>query len=488
MATPITSKKIVVTYAAEDQATTTALVKGLRNTWNVWFAEDLWHGEWRKKVQQEIRGADAIIPVLSNASASKRIFLDEWDYAIRLSKPTFPFCIEACEAPLGMGGHSRVDAHGWAGEYADAGFVSLRRKLAGHFLEDSRAAPNTRPRSVAVGTKSLNLPSFVFSISSFETQLDPVDGVELVAQLAAPACLISAYDTAEHVGKNRRAKFWRAIDAIRESESILFLDSGNYEASRKHDYRSALNPKGWSADGFYAAVDEVGADIVFSYDKLNPTGSVAKVTGGILSRYEKDARNTRLDPNTLSPVLHLPAAPPAKIPATAAEMATRVARALRPSLIAIPERELGDGILARMKAVKAMRSALNELDFYQPLHILGTGNPTSIAALAACGGDCFDGLEWCRTAANYDNNNLLHFQHFDLLQQSFAGRITNPDVRNIVETPSLPFVLRAASYNYDYFCEWTRTIQDLLHSGQAEFLLRSIPFLGPGLVVEMGAK
>lgn len=45
-------------------------------------------------------------------------------------------------------------------------------------------------------------------------------------------------------------------------------------------------------------------------------------------------------------------------------------------MIAVPERELGDGIVARARAVHEIRRSLDSLGFYQPLHLLGCGNAT----------------------------------------------------------------------------------------------------------------
>ena len=72
--------------------------------------------------------------------------------------------------------------------------------------------------------------------------------------------------------------------------------------------------------------------------------------------------------------------------------------------------------------MRKIREALNELYFYQPVHVLGTGNPASIALLAAAGADTFDGLEWSRYVADGETKNLHHFQHYDLFkwQDAFA--------------------------------------------------------------------
>jgi len=48
--------------------------------------------------------------------------------------------------------------------------------------------------SVAVDNKSLNTPVLVPSVSSFETQLDPIAALQLQYSLREPVSLVSAYD------------------------------------------------------------------------------------------------------------------------------------------------------------------------------------------------------------------------------------------------------------------------------------------------------
>jgi hypothetical protein len=153
-------------------------------------------------------------------------------------------------------------------------------------------------------------------------------------------------------------------------------------------------------------------------------------------------------------------------------------------MIAIPERELGDGLLGRVKTVKSIRTALDALGRYYPLHLLGTGNPISMVALASAGADSFDGLEWCRTVANYDNGNLFHFQHFDCFRDVFLGRL-QPEIRSIIENPEATYAARAISYNFDYFKDLTRTMQSMIHSGQVEHLMKMVPNIGIKLFKEL---
>lgn len=471
-----TPRRACIIYASEDKNLAKKLAAGLKTPLlHVWSAEDIKHGKWEQRVKKEIVESDAVIPIVSKHTQDKPIFADEWDFAVTQNRPIFPFAIDASGTPLGKGGYTRTDARDWSGDLSHPGFISLKQKLSDYFAESGVACE--RPEAVSVGFKALSLPAFVFSLSSFETQLNPLDGLELMGALAPPACLISAYDANAHVGKRRNTKFWGAVDSVRQSESLLFLDSGNYEASRNHNYRSKKNTGGWCVELFHEVALEVAADIVFSFDQVDPKGSIAKTIESTLVGYERDMFKTGLGREILCPIVHLPVGT-RDVVVDAAEIVAQIAREIRPALIAIPERELGDGILMRMKTVKAIRRALNNLGFYQPLHILGTGNPTSIAALALCGGDCFDGLEWCRTAANYDTPSLLHFQHFDALYVNFGGRVSKKEARSLVELESAPFALRAASYNYDYFCDWMAYVQTMLRSAEPEKLLRQIPYIG----------
>lgn len=475
-------KTCVIIFASEDEGLAEIIVAGLQSpTLSAWFSAKIHHGPWDVQVRSKIDSCDAVIPVVTQHTANKSIFIDEWRYAASQDRPIFPFVIDPAGTPLGMGQYSRTDAQGWSGDLGHPGFGLLKAKLNGHFGESDGAI--ARLTSISVGEKSLVLPSFVFSLSSFETQLDPINGLELMADHLTPAaCLVSAYDVHDYVTKNRK-NFRRSINALHRSDSVLFLDSGHYEATRKDDYRSKTNRDGWSPELFWEAANAIPADLVFAYDDPEPHGSSSQVIDEIFKRYTRDWLKTGLDPSVLCPIVHVPSDSKSPL-ADITKIISTIAKEIRPTLVAIPERELGNGLLARMRSVKAIRAALNTLGFYQPLHILGTGNPITIAALAACGGDSFDGLEWCRTAASYETNNLLHFQQFDLLNATFGGRMNNLAARSIVELDSAPFALRVASYNYDYFCDWMSVVQHWVHSAQPERLFQSIQYLGAGLTTE----
>lgn len=478
--------KCVVIFASEDDELARRLVEAITSIgFDGWSSHRIATGQWNVVVDDVLRSCDAVVPLVTRHTRQKQIFSDEWRTAEQYRKPIFPFTVDPVGTPLGFGQYSRTDAANWDGTLGHASISSLRDRLRIHFGEVQGNEGFSRLESMNLDGRRLDLPSFVYSLSTFETQLDPRDGLELALALRTPACLVSAYDVHQYI-KGRDRSFMRSVDALMPSSTALFLDSGNYEATRKADHRSKKNPDGWSPEKFWDVAAAVPAQIVFTYDPPvsdDRFADAAKVVDDVVERYVRDLMKTGLDCSQLCPIVHVPQ----NLRSTkgiAEGLVYETAKALQPTVVAIPERELGDGLRARMQTVKAIRRKLNELGRYQPLHILGTGNPISIAALAACGGDLFDGLEWCRTAANYETNNLMHFQQFDLLVASFGGRIRNEGARGIAETPDAPFALRVASFNHDYFQAWMETVRHWVHSPHTLQLLRTISTIGSGLVEE----
>lgn len=472
----------VVIYAGEDVEQTRELVSQLRRFGiGVWWAEeDLQQGSWDPAVRAQIEDCDALIPVVSGNTSTHQIFTDEWSYAERHSKAVFPFVFDESGFPLGKGGRSHTLVRSREPSAIESAAGLLGSKILKHFglAPNGGALTRSRLQEVPVGTKILPLPSFVFSLSSFETQLHPLDGLQLLASLPDAACLVSAFD----VHGNVRG-YSRGLRDVSASGRVLLLDSGNYEATRKKAHAKNGKGRGWRRQDFWDVVQSADWDLVFSYDHPPPEGSVDHVIDQILDSYFDDMLKTGLDHLTLCPIVHA-ATNGRQGEQRRAETATllaSIAREIHPTLIAIPERELGDGLLERMRTVRAIRSALDSLNWYQPLHILGTGNPVTMAALAVSGADVFDGLEWCRTAANYENNNLMHFQQFDLLKSAFASRMMLPDARKMVEWETGPFALRAASYNFDYFMNWASQLRDSVHSRKPQTIFQGIPYVGAEL-------
>jgi hypothetical protein len=248
------------------------------------------------------------------------------------------------------------------------------------------------------------------------------------------------------------------LTKYRESGGFVLVDSGNYEASR-------LGTRRWKADDLKEVLAQTPHDWAFCFDVMNPLHDADRAIDKIVEGVERDRAFTS------APVLPIVHAPIRKkggykltdIPRIIREVADR----LEPQLIAIPERELGPGLIARIKTVRAIREELSKLPFYQPLHLLGTGNPWSMAVLAAAGADTFDGLEWCRMAVDRDKDRLQHFQHFDFFSYQ-AGVADSPITRGALADQDVDFAGKVAFHNLDYFASLVKNMREAVAAGSIE--------------------
>lgn len=479
--------EICIIYLSEDEPIVGGLVSLLRKHWDVWWAQDIVHGDWEEAVREKILKSSAVVSVLSQHAKGKRtaIIRDEMLFAKEHEKPMFPFFIGPPEVPLGLRGMSATRAYGWNGEEAHVGYQQLQGKIAKTIGKGRQASLGSeRAQELQIGGKTLKLPAFVFSLSSHETQVTPKEGASLLSFLEPGAALVSAYDAWKYYSSDRG--FNSSVKQIRESKDVLFLDSGNYEAYRKNDRHSPKkNPTGWHNDHFRETALRLSPDLAFSFDTINPKGKPDQVVTRVVKNFLADARALRGRAFPLCPIIHLPREFMGMRARCAARIVSSVARELDPLMLAIPERELGDGLLERARTVRDIRKALNELDRYYPLHLLGTGNPLSMIALAAAGADSFDGLEWCRTVADYERGFLFHFQQFEFFSQMRLHRIQDLRIRSLIEDPKVSYSMKALGFNVDFFKDWTRSMQNMIHSGQIEHLLTNVPYIGPQLYKEL---
>jgi queuine/archaeosine tRNA-ribosyltransferase len=123
--------------------------------------------------------------------------------------------------------------------------------------------------------------------------------------------------------------------------------------------------------------------------------------------------------------------------------------------------------------MRNIRMELDKLPFYQPVHLLGTGNPWSVAVLLAAGADSFDGLEWCRMVVDRQHHRLNHFQHFDFFtfQAEFADSAVT---RAAIADDKVDFAGKVAFHNLDYFMEFSARMQETVAESSYEVLVTEL--------------
>jgi len=305
--------------------------------------------------------------------------------------------------------------------------------------------PNFRKSTLTVSGFSVPLPCFFPSISSVKTNLNLLEYLRVLKAVGHPLFLLSAYDL--HNSSKRETKIIKNIlkDSVQSGIAVL-IDSGNYESYWIRD-------PSWMRQSYWSCLKSCDYGLAFHFDKRLQSirhRTVNDLADEIEDSVIKD--QARASKGTVIPIIH---AQSEKLPEVSAIVATK----LNPMMIAVPERELGDGIITRALTIAKIRKTLNEQGLYYPLHLLGTGNPLSILMYAMFGADSFDGLEWCQTTVNYENALLYHFHQRELFGKQ--GEFDSLDI---------PYTQITLAHNLRFFSAWMKAIQECLNSGKMDDL------------------
>ncbi len=428
-----------------------------------WLADNNVKHNWRTEVER-IAGSNACagaVAIWTENSRKNIIVCDEATLVSKLNLPLLGVLVNSVRsAPLGLteGPRLRYDTSD-----RQASNKGLEERISSVFGVDKSDL-----RILKLGAKSLAAPGMVLSVSSFETQIEPEESLKLLNIAQPPAVLVSAYDLLRpefqrnspgRIKSKPKIHDKKALLQLRDNGSVLFLDSGNYEAMRYRDSNWGLGKK-----RILEAQNMIGADLVFTHDKLPEAASFEKASaveriGEISSEFERDVK---LVDCAVAPIVHAP-----RLPGNGychdllPEICCGVVRAVSPKMIAVAERELGDGLLKRIETIAKIRKALSKQDTRTFLHVLGTGNPISTAFLSMAGADFFDGLEWCRTAIDGKRWRLYHFQQWDLLKAQ-TPLIRSADMARIInsERSEIKWVTKVALHNLAFFLQADETIRE----------------------------
>ncbi len=326
--------------------------------------------------------------------------------------------------------------------FTQAGYV-LDDRITIRMLEEVPMM-QSRQFALSIAQTVIPLPCFFPSVSSVKTNLMAVDYLELLAAAGHPHFLASAYDIA-HCPPEHRPRMNAALSQSKGRGTGILMDSGNYEGFWKGDLT-------WSHETFHEIVRTSDHHLCFCYDNQEPPDTAAAIADDVITSVLRDQQHAL---GTVAPIIH---GPTELLPAAVRMVAER----LFPVLLAVPERALGDGIVARTHAVRRLRDALDETGLWCPLHLLGTGNPLSIAIYAMAGADSFDGLEWCQTAVDHETAKLFHFQQWDLFRHQ-----TDWGTNGV-----LPYIQSALMHNLEFYKNFMTELREALQNDSGESLLR----------------
>lgn len=305
------------------------------------------------------------------------------------------------------------------------------------------------PNTLSLGRISLTLPTFFPSISSLKTALSPLAYLQVMNSLrhVHGQYLVSAFDV--HCGPHRDQLHNALAEALSHG-MIVLMDSGNYESFWMRQFDR------WKIDDYHNVIADTPYSFAFGFDDQSPPESIGKHVTSIVNQWEADQRAA--DGRIVVPIIH---GSRADLPA----ICFHVARLTHVPMIAVAERCLGDGITERLRTVQELRNELNSLGDYVAIHLLGTGNPISIALFSCAGADSFDGLEWCQTVVDHETKTLHHLSHADFFRkQTRWGDL------------EISFHPRVLAHNLTFYADWMAQLQRARKDHRLyEFAEASIP-------------
>lgn len=446
---------VYIIYASENRDVAERVRDLLAPSWSIWL-DDLIVGDFASAIKENLQNSACVVALYSEY-ASKAAVTDELRLANKYGKKIIPLRLDESDAPYSFGNFSSVDFRSWSGEPDHKVFKLLQVKI-------QEVVPARRPADRLPSLfESLPIPNIFMSVSSHETKFKPAEALSVLKAHNTKSILVSAYDL---IRSDDKVQMIEEIKAYREQGGFVLIDSGNYEADRTED-------KTWTAAQFHQALSETPHDCTFFFDNLEPDGDPDKVIEDVVNAFERDRQHTCAP---VLPIVHVPQNKQglSQLPYIVREVANQ----LRPTVIAIAERELGPGLALSAHTMKCVRTALRELPFYQPVHLLGTGNPWSISILVAAGADTFDGLEWCRFSIDPARGRLHHFQHFDFFKHSWPR---TPLLDLVDADEKIKYAGKVALYNLEYYQEFGQLMQSMIASNESTLFATGIGLTAPEL-------
>ncbi|MFK5947689.1 MAG: toll/interleukin-1 receptor domain-containing protein [Methylococcales bacterium] len=459
---------ICIFYSEPDEDKVEALSSILEDFgWSTWWSKDIKSGRWGPEIEKNIKTARCVIPIWNTkAISNKSITYVEAEISRKLNRPMITLVSEDIEPPFPFSAeHITGNINEWDCSYDSEHIDTIIESIESVLGLAPKKWRGERPSMINLLGKQVKLPCFVKSLSSHETQLDPEAGLTVLSLFPEPdALLVSAYDmdlldkaSPEEIKKHKY--MCEQLVNLDKRGAFILMDSGNYEKARKNDAT-------WTHERFNSVLESVPYTYAFCFDNLNPSHNPAENAEDVISRIEGAYEDS------LIPILHAPQDESGLrnhelLPDIFFEYASRKVS----PFIAVPERELGEGICKKAETLIKIREKLNKIGHYQPIHVLGTGNPLSVLILAAAGADLFDGLEWCRTVADRETGFLFHHQQFDFFKTQSIEMARYEIVREAMIDSGTSLSFKMGLHNLDFFYEWMEELQSSIHSKNVSEML-----------------
>jgi hypothetical protein len=225
--------------------------------------------------------------------------------------------------------------------------------------------------------------------------------LEFSTELIEGPLLVSAYDL-----------HYNEITPPFDFASLIFLDSGGYEASKDMDLSDYGErdhvPRKWTEADHQAILQNwkpLVPSVLINYD--HPKERIP-----IVEQLERARRTAPGRENVLHELLLKPESPES----TRLNIKSIVqhVHSLSPfDIIGVTEKEIGISMLDRLKNIALLRRALDRAGLDIPIHVFGSLDTITTPMYFIVGADIFDGLTWLRFA--FDEGRTLYKQNYGAL-------------------------------------------------------------------------
>lgn len=294
-----------------------------------------------------------------------------------------------------------------------------------------------RSFELKVQGKNKHTPLFFPSISSCGLKINVSTLVETIKSIDFDTVLVSCYDVYHH---NEDKKF----DFINDrTNKLSFFDCGCYESNWFNDHN-------WDFSKYDQVLKSATFDFYTSFDtymnEQNDYEKYKKDTYTSINNSEKSAPQS-----VLFPVIHN---------TTQNEVINLTQDLVNDEIIklkaiAYSERDLGNNVLDVISNLKKIRAILNNHNEEILLHVLGCGDPKTLAMYLFCGVDSFDSRDWAKRTINHNNNLTYPLNYLDAIECNCP----------ICQTPDQTYVSKFLLHNLLYYQKYMNTIRHHIQQG-----------------------
>lgn len=267
--------------------------------------------------------------------------------------------------------------------------------------------------------------------------------IKYCSELIEGVTLVSAYDL-----------YYKKIQPPFDFPSLVFLDSGGYEASKEAELSDLGDkehqPRAWTKEmheEVIATWRPAVPSVLISYDHPKARVSIAEQVER--ARTMAPGRTEFLRELLLKPETEAQSLLPIS------EAIKHVHRFAEFDIIGVTEKEIGNSLVDRMKNIAQLRRALSGAGLETPIHVFGSLDTVSTPMYFLAGADIFDGLTWLRFA--FHEGLTVYKHNFGALKLGVATKAHMVDARcwnqNYYYMTDLELEMRRflAAYDFDSF-------------------------------------